>query len=224
MSLCGLSSTGFMCTRRRRAAGQRLQRLGAADLAAVRGDGGVVAHVLRLERPHPAGRGWRTGGTARRPGWTCRRPSRSPGSSVPRSWATPPAATPRPQRQQEQQAGATIDGEAAAQRSAASGARPSPKHGRSVRNAVVGAGPAEPDFQRPGHGRLGPAGVGRGVLAARRATWSRQPPPAARAIRPPARRAGMRLNRSSVRAAAQPKARQRGSRWPIRLSAVLIAL
>ena len=39
--------------RRRHAAGARLQRLGAADLAAVGGDGGVVRHVLRLERPHP---------------------------------------------------------------------------------------------------------------------------------------------------------------------------
>ena len=32
--------------------GARLQRLGAADLAAVRGHGGVVRHVLRLERQH----------------------------------------------------------------------------------------------------------------------------------------------------------------------------
>jgi antitoxin CptB len=37
---------------RRGAAGHGLQRLGAADLAAVGGDGGVVGHVLRLERPH----------------------------------------------------------------------------------------------------------------------------------------------------------------------------
>ncbi len=35
---------------RRGAAGDGLQRLGAADLAAVDGDGGVVGHVLRLER------------------------------------------------------------------------------------------------------------------------------------------------------------------------------
>jgi hypothetical protein len=34
------------------AAGARLQGLGAADLAAVRRHGGVVRHVLRLERPH----------------------------------------------------------------------------------------------------------------------------------------------------------------------------
>ena len=34
-------------------AGPRLQRLRPADLAAVGGDGRVVAHVLRLERPHP---------------------------------------------------------------------------------------------------------------------------------------------------------------------------
>jgi hypothetical protein len=34
------------------AAGDRLQRLGAADLAAVRGHRGIVRHVLRLERTH----------------------------------------------------------------------------------------------------------------------------------------------------------------------------
>src|SRR5262249_4844669 len=38
---------------RRRARGARLQRLGAADLAAVRRHRGIVRHVLRLERPHP---------------------------------------------------------------------------------------------------------------------------------------------------------------------------
>ena len=37
---------------RRRARRARLQRLGAADLAAVRRHRGVVRHVLRLERPH----------------------------------------------------------------------------------------------------------------------------------------------------------------------------
>ena len=42
-----------MWTLRRDAAGARLQRLGAADLAAVGGDGGVVRHVLRLERRDP---------------------------------------------------------------------------------------------------------------------------------------------------------------------------
>jgi saccharopine dehydrogenase-like NADP-dependent oxidoreductase len=52
----------------------------------------------------------------------------------------------------------------------------------------------------------------------------RQPPPPAAAIRPPARRAGARFIPSSVRAAAQPKLRQRGSLWPIMLSAVLTAL
>ena len=31
----------------------RLEGLGAADLAPIRGDGGVVGHVLRLEGPHP---------------------------------------------------------------------------------------------------------------------------------------------------------------------------
>ena len=36
----------------RHARGARLQRLGAADLAAVGGDRGVVRHVLRLERAH----------------------------------------------------------------------------------------------------------------------------------------------------------------------------
>jgi hypothetical protein len=36
----------------RHAGRQRLKRLGAADLAAILGDGGVVRHVLRLERPH----------------------------------------------------------------------------------------------------------------------------------------------------------------------------
>ena len=34
------------------AGGAGLQGLGAADLAAVGGDGGVVRHVLRLERAH----------------------------------------------------------------------------------------------------------------------------------------------------------------------------
>ena len=37
---------------RRRAGGARLQRLGAADLAAVGRHRGIVRHVLRLERPH----------------------------------------------------------------------------------------------------------------------------------------------------------------------------
>ena len=41
---------------RRHARRAGLQRLGAADLAAVRGHGGVVRHVLRLERPHASGR------------------------------------------------------------------------------------------------------------------------------------------------------------------------
>ena len=48
-----------------------------------------------------------------------------------------------------------------------------------------------------------------------------QPPSA---ISAPAIRAGIQFITSSVRAAAQPKARQRGSIWPIMLSAVLIAL
>ncbi len=52
ISLCGFSSTGFMCTDWRHAAGARLQRLGAADLAAIGRHRGVVRHVLRLERPH----------------------------------------------------------------------------------------------------------------------------------------------------------------------------
>ena len=34
------------------AGGERLQRLGAADLAAIDGDGRIVRHVLRLERQH----------------------------------------------------------------------------------------------------------------------------------------------------------------------------
>jgi hypothetical protein len=38
--------------RRRHAARPRLQRLRPADLATVGGHGGIVAHVLRLERPH----------------------------------------------------------------------------------------------------------------------------------------------------------------------------
>ncbi len=37
---------------RRHAGGAGLQRLGAADLAAVGGHGGIVRHVLRLERAH----------------------------------------------------------------------------------------------------------------------------------------------------------------------------
>ena len=52
ISLSGLSSTGFMCDAWRDARGARLQRLGAADLAAVGGDRGIVRHVLRLERAH----------------------------------------------------------------------------------------------------------------------------------------------------------------------------
>ena len=64
------------------AAGAGLQRLGAADLAAVGGDGGVVGHVLRLERPHARGRGGRRRGRGRRPAATCRRRSRCPGTST----------------------------------------------------------------------------------------------------------------------------------------------
>ena len=58
----------------------RLQRLGPADLAAIGGDGGVVRHVLRLERPHARARAGRRPGTARRRSATCRHPSRCPGS------------------------------------------------------------------------------------------------------------------------------------------------
>ena len=36
--------------------GARLQRLRAADFAAICGNGGIVRHILRLERPHFAGR------------------------------------------------------------------------------------------------------------------------------------------------------------------------
>ena len=64
------------------AAGARLQRLRAADLAAVGGHRRVVRHVLRLERPHrqPApGEGART---ARRRAATCRHRSRCPGASA----------------------------------------------------------------------------------------------------------------------------------------------
>ena len=50
VSLWGLRRTGFMWTDGRDAGGAGLQRLGAADLAAGGGDGGVVGHVLRLER------------------------------------------------------------------------------------------------------------------------------------------------------------------------------
>ena len=52
VSVSGFSSTGFMWTLGGTPRGARLQRLGAADLAAVDGDGGVVRHVLRLERRH----------------------------------------------------------------------------------------------------------------------------------------------------------------------------
>ena len=54
-SVSGFSSTGFMWTLGGHAGGPRLQRLRAADLAAFDG-GRVVRHVLRLERPHRAGR------------------------------------------------------------------------------------------------------------------------------------------------------------------------
>ena len=50
--LCGFSRIGIHVHARRHAGGARLQRLGAADLAAVGCDRGVVRHVLRLERPH----------------------------------------------------------------------------------------------------------------------------------------------------------------------------
>ena len=51
-SCSGLSRTGFSGGGRD-ARGPRLQRLGAADLAAIGGDGGIVRHVLRLERRDP---------------------------------------------------------------------------------------------------------------------------------------------------------------------------
>ena len=72
VSVSGFSSTGFMCTRRRHAAGARLQRLRAADLAAVGRHGGVVRHVLRLERPHPQAASREGARTARRRAATCR--------------------------------------------------------------------------------------------------------------------------------------------------------
>ena len=53
VSVSGFSSTGFMCTLGATPRGARLQRLRAADLAAVGGDRGVVRHVLRLERRDP---------------------------------------------------------------------------------------------------------------------------------------------------------------------------
>ena len=78
--LCGLSRIGIHVNARRHAGGARLQRLGAADLAAVGRDRGVVRHVLRLERPHPQPA---LGVGARQPrddAATCRRPSRCPGT------------------------------------------------------------------------------------------------------------------------------------------------
>ncbi len=48
----GFQQNGIHVGGRLDAAGQRLQRRRAADLAAVRRDRGVVGHVLRLERPH----------------------------------------------------------------------------------------------------------------------------------------------------------------------------
>jgi hypothetical protein len=50
MSVFGLSSTGFMSVCGSRKRGLGLHRLGAADLAAVHGDGAVEGHILRLER------------------------------------------------------------------------------------------------------------------------------------------------------------------------------
>ena len=50
-----LEQHGVHMRRRRYPARARLQRLGAPDLAAIRSHGGVVAHVLRLERPDPQG-------------------------------------------------------------------------------------------------------------------------------------------------------------------------
>ena len=48
----GLQQHGVHVHARRHPRGARLQRLGAADLAAVGGDRGIVRHVLRLERAH----------------------------------------------------------------------------------------------------------------------------------------------------------------------------
>ena len=62
----------------RHACRPRLQRLRAADLAAIGRDGGVVRHVLRLERPHlePASR--EDAGTGPPRGATCPHSSRCP--------------------------------------------------------------------------------------------------------------------------------------------------
>ena len=49
----GLQQNGVHVNARLHAGRPRLQRLRASDLAAVSGDGGIVRHVLRLERPHP---------------------------------------------------------------------------------------------------------------------------------------------------------------------------
>ena len=57
VSELGLSSTGFMSVWGGMPQAWRLHRLGPADLAPFRGDGGVERHVLRLERARPPCRG-----------------------------------------------------------------------------------------------------------------------------------------------------------------------
>ena len=65
---------------RRNAAGARLQRLRAADLAAVVRHRSVVRHVLRLERADAKPAPREGAAKARRRAATCRRPIRSPGT------------------------------------------------------------------------------------------------------------------------------------------------
>ncbi len=81
-SVSGLSRTGFMSVCGSTPAGQRLQRLRAADLAAVDGDGRIVRHVLRLERRAPEAAPRRGARQAPPPAATCPRWSPRPGSSA----------------------------------------------------------------------------------------------------------------------------------------------
>ena len=78
ISLCGFSSTGFMCTLGRHAGRTRLQRLRAPDLAAVGRHRRVVGHVLRLERPHAQPAVVEQAGKPGHQQSTCRRRSRCP--------------------------------------------------------------------------------------------------------------------------------------------------
>ena len=99
------------------------------------------------------------------------------------------------------------------------------------RFAFVVTGAQQGEAEGAGHRGFRPAGAGRAVpggvahhgvpRSPRRGTGDDD---GRRRDQPPAMRAGTQFTASSIRAAARPKARWRGERWPIMLSIVLIAL